>query len=108
MGISREGWDIGTFDEIDWVPWGSGDNARAKVLGAADGFHIVLIEAEPGYKGDPHEHGHPELVYVVDGTLRNQGKEMVKGDGYAAAAGSKHADFEAGASGATYLWVSKI
>jgi len=32
----------------------------------------------------------------------------VKGDGYAAASGSKHADFETGESGATYLWVSKI
>jgi hypothetical protein len=33
---------------------------------------------------------------------------MSRGDGYAAAAGSKHADFEVGDSGATYLWVSKI
>ena len=108
MDISLDGWDIGTFEYIDWTPWGSGGNAQAKVLGVADGFHIVLVEAEPGYKGDPHEHSHPELVYVVEGSLRNQGKEMVKGDGYAAAAGSTHADFEAGEDGATYLIVLKI
>ena len=65
-------------------------DARAKVLGAADGFTVALVEAEPGYHGDPHVHAYPEFLYVVDGTIRNQGQAMVRGDGYAAAPGSSH------------------
>jgi hypothetical protein len=52
-------------------------------------------------------HTHAEFNYVVDGTVRNQGLEMAAGDGYAAAAGSSHADF-ATDSGATYLVIFKI
>lgn len=107
MDISLSGWDIGSFESAEWAPWGSGDNARAKVLGDADGFTVALVEAEPGYRSEPHEHAHPEFLFVVDGTLRNQGREMVKGDGYAAAPGSTHADF-ATDTGATYLSIFKL
>ena len=107
MEISLEGWDIAKSDEIDWVPWGSRGDARAKVLGAADGFTVALVEAEPGYHGDPHVHAYPEFLYVVDGTIRNQGQAMVRGDGYAAAPGSSHSDFGTEA-GATYLSIFKI
>ena len=51
MDISLDGWDIGRFDERDWSPWGSGGNARAKVLASGDGFYVALVEAEPGYSG---------------------------------------------------------
>jgi len=44
---------------------------------------------------------------VIEGTLRNQGKAMSVGDGYAAAAGSTHTDF-ATDSGATYIVIFKI
>jgi quercetin dioxygenase-like cupin family protein len=107
MEHSLEGWDVARFDEVEWAPWGSGDNARAKVLGIADGFYVALVEAEAGYQGDPHVHEYPEFLYVVDGTLRNQGKEMARGDAYAAAPGSSHTDF-ATDSGATYLSIFKI
>jgi quercetin dioxygenase-like cupin family protein len=108
MEHSLEGWDIARFDEVDWAPWGgSGANARAKVLGRADGFHVALVEADAGYRGDPHEHAHPEFLYVVDGSVRTQGTEMVRGDAYAAAPGSSHTDFET-ASGATYLLIFKL
>jgi quercetin dioxygenase-like cupin family protein len=105
--ISLDGWDIAAADGIEWGPWGSGDKARAKVLASADGYMVVLVEAQPGYRGDPHEHAHAEFNYVIDGTLRNQGKEMKAGDGYAAAAGSTHTDFET-ETGATYLVVVKL
>jgi quercetin dioxygenase-like cupin family protein len=105
--ISLEGWDIGSGDAAEWMPWGSGDNARAKVLANADGYMVVLVEAQPGYEGDPHEHAHTEFNYVLDGTLRTQGKAMKAGDGYAAAAGSTHTDF-ATDTGATYLVVFKL
>jgi hypothetical protein len=39
--------------------------------------------------------------------LRNQGQTMVRGDGYAAAAGSVHTDFEAEAR-STYLSIFKL
>jgi quercetin dioxygenase-like cupin family protein len=67
----------------------------------------VLVEAQPGYRGDPHVHTHPEFNYVVDGTLRNQGQRMTTGDAYAAAAGSSHSDF-ATDSGATYFLAFKL
>lgn len=107
MEHSLEGWDITRFDEVDWVPWGSGGNARAKILGIADGFHIALVEADAGYRGDPHVHTHPELFYLVEGTFRHQGKEMASGDAYAAAPGSSHTDF-ATDSGATYVTIFKL
>ncbi|HEX8803541.1 MAG TPA: hypothetical protein VF743_05095 [Acidimicrobiales bacterium] len=107
MEISLEGWDIGAADEIDWVPWGSRGDGRAKVLGSADGFVVALVEARAGYRGDPHEHAQPEFLYVVEGSLRNQGREMRAGDGYAAAPGSTHADFGTD-TGATYLSIFKL
>jgi quercetin dioxygenase-like cupin family protein len=102
-----DGWQIGRNADLDWSPWGSGDLARAKVLGVADGFVVSLVEAQPGYRGDPHVHAFPEFFYVVEGKVRNQGLELVTGDGYAAATGSRHTDFET-ASGATYVSIFKV
>jgi quercetin dioxygenase-like cupin family protein len=92
---SLEGWDITHADKADWAPWGEGDNARAKVLGSADGYLVMLVEAQAGYEGSPHQHEHAEFFYLVRGRLRNQGQELMTGDGYAAAAGSVHDDFVA-------------
>jgi uncharacterized protein len=104
---SLEGWDIGRFDAADWMPWGSTGDARAKVIGAADGFFVALVVARAGYEGEPHVHEHPEFLYVVDGKLRNQGREMVTNDGYAAAPGSSHTDFAA-VTDASYLSIFKL
>jgi quercetin dioxygenase-like cupin family protein len=106
--VSLEGWDIVSAARADWVPWtGAAGEARAKILGSADGYTVVLVEAKPGYTGSPHEHAHAEFHYVVEGTLRNQGKTMSAGDGYAAAAGSNHSEFVT-ESGATYIVIFKI
>ncbi len=105
--ISLDGWDIGKFDDTEWVPWGSRGDARAKVLGSADGYMVVLVEAQPGYRGDPHVHEHAEFSYVIEGTIRNQGVMFGKGDGYAAAAGSTHTAFET-ETGATYVVIFRI
>ncbi len=107
MDISLKGWDITRADDAEWVPWGGSGNARAKVLGSADGYVAVLVEAEPGYHGDPHEHAYAEFFYLIDGTVQNQGEAMKAGDGYAAAAGSTHADFSTD-SGATYIVIFKL
>jgi uncharacterized protein len=105
---SLQGWSITHADQSDWVAWGgSTGNARAKVLGIADDYYLALIEAEPGYRGDPHKHQYYEFLYVLDGSLRTQGVEMVKGDAYAAAAGSVHTDF-ATHQGATYVLIFKL
>jgi mannose-6-phosphate isomerase-like protein (cupin superfamily) len=90
--VSLEGWDINHADQLDWVPWGEG-GARAKILGAADGYVVALVEADAGYHGTPHEHAHAEFFFLVDGEVTNQETEMTAGDGYAAAAGSRHDDF---------------
>jgi quercetin dioxygenase-like cupin family protein len=108
MEHSLQGWDITRADQADWVPWGGPTGkARAKVLAIADDYYLALIEAEPGYSGDPHEHQYPEFLFVLDGSLRTQGVEMVNGDAYAAAAGSVHTDFTT-RDGATYVLIFKL
>jgi quercetin dioxygenase-like cupin family protein len=53
------------------------------------------------------QHDHPEFLYVLDGEVRNQGQTLERGDGYAAAAGSRHDDFGSD-TGATYLSIFKL
>jgi uncharacterized protein len=104
---SLDGWDITRVDDAEWVPWGQDGNARAKILGNADGYVVVLVEAEAGYSGTSHRHEHAEFFYLIEGCLRNQGKELARGAGYAAAAGSIHDDFEA-LEASTYLSVFRV
>ncbi len=94
QSISLENWDIRHGAQVDWMPWGSQDNARVKILGEADGYTIALIQADAGHQTAPHDHTHSEFFYLLDGVIRNQGKKMNAGDGYAAAIGSVHTDFE--------------
>jgi uncharacterized protein len=105
--VSLDGWDITRAANVEWVPWGQDGNARAKVLGTADGYLVVVVEADAGYRGTPHAHEHAEFFYLLDGRLRNQGRELTSGDGYAAASGSTHDDFEALAP-STYLTIFRI
>ncbi len=107
MSFALDGWSIGRFDAVEWSPWGSSGNARAKVLANGDGYYAALVEAEPGYAGDPHEHAATEFLYVVEGTLRSQGEVLTQGDAYVAAAGSVHEDFAA-PDGATYRSIFKL
>jgi quercetin dioxygenase-like cupin family protein len=107
MEPSPEGWSITAADEVEWVPWGPDGDARAKVLAGADGAHVLLVEADAGYRGAPHQHEHAEFLYVVHGTLRTQGRTMHAGDAYAAAAGSTHDDFEA-VTAAGYVLVFRL
>lgn len=88
-------WDIRRAAEAEWMPWGEGGKARGKILGEADGYMVTLIEAEAGYVGSPHEHTNAEFFFLAEGEIRNQGQTMRADDGYAAAAGSVHSDFEA-------------
>jgi quercetin dioxygenase-like cupin family protein len=101
------GWDIGAVVAVDWSPWGSRGDARAKVLANGDGYFLALVEVQPGYRGDAHEHAFTEMLYVLAGSLRTQGVEMGPGDAYVAAAGSVHTDF-ATDGGATYVSVFKL
>ena len=107
MEISLDGWDIQAAATADWVPWGSRGDAKAKILGSADGYLVAYVQADPGYRGDPPEHGHTEFFHLIDGTVRNQGRQLTAGDGYAAAAGSTHADF-ATDTGATYIIIFRV
>jgi quercetin dioxygenase-like cupin family protein len=102
-----DGWEITNADDTDWVPWGDGALARAKVLGTADGYLIVLVEAQAGYRGSPHIHEFAEFSYVVAGCLRNQGRVLGAGAAYAASAGSIHDEFEA-LQPSTYITIFRI
>lgn len=104
---SLEKWDITRASQVDWVPWGEKGDARAKVLGQADGYLVALVEARQGYRGSPHEHRHAEFFYLLEGSIRNQGQTLQSGDAYAAGSGSVHTDFEA-VSDATYLSIFKL
>ena len=106
--ISLDGWNIVHTDDTEWMPWtGTAGEARAKVLGSADGYTVVLVEAKAGYQGAPHEHGYAEFNHVLSGKIRNQGEIMSAGDGYGAAPGSTHTDFEV-ESDAAYLVIFKL
>ena len=107
MDHELDGWDITRSDAADWLPWGEGDAARARILGSADGYVVAIVEAAAGYRGTPHEHDHAEFFYLIDGTVQNQGQALHRGDGYAAAPGSVHTDFTA-VTDATYLSVFRI
>jgi anti-sigma factor ChrR (cupin superfamily) len=107
MEIALEGWDIVNGEKAEWLPWGGEGNARAKILGQADGYVVAYVEAEAGYSGEPHEHANTEFSYVIEGAVRNQGVGLVAGDGYAAAIGSTHADFHTD-TGARYLIIFKL
>ena len=107
MEHALDGWDIGHADDEEWAPWGSQGNAKGKVLATGDGYYVVLVQADPGYSGEPHEHEHTEFSYVLEGEVRTQGRTMRAGDGYAAAIGSVHTDF-ATETGASYLSIFKL
>ena len=104
---SLDGWDMADASQVPWVPWGEGGKARAKILAQADGYTVALIEAESGYRGNPHEHAHAEFSYLLEGVIKNQGRVMESGDAYAASAGSVHSDFEVQAP-ATYLTIFRL
>jgi quercetin dioxygenase-like cupin family protein len=107
MSYALAGWSIGQFDAVEWGPWGSGGNARAKMLADGDDYYVALVEADPGYVGDAHEHAYTEFLYVVDGSLLTQGETLAAGSAYVAAAGSVHEQFEA-PEGATYLSIFRL
>ena len=46
-------WDSAHAADVDWAPWGSRGDARAKLIASADGYNVVLVVAEPGYATDP-------------------------------------------------------
>jgi quercetin dioxygenase-like cupin family protein len=107
MTWSHDGWSLGRFEDVEWSPWGSNGDARAKVLADGDGYFVALVEAAPGYAGDPHTHDHTEFLYVVDGALTTQGETLSRGDAYVAAPGSRHEQFGA-PDGATYLSIFRL
>jgi anti-sigma factor ChrR (cupin superfamily) len=82
---SLDRWDIRHGTGVERTPWGPSNEARVKVLGAADGYTVALIEAPAGYRSPAHEHSHAEFFYLLEGTIRNQGQTLTGGDGYAAA-----------------------
>jgi hypothetical protein len=54
-------WDIRHAPDLDWIPWGTQNKARAKVLGEVDGYTVALIQAEACYQTSAHDHAFPEF-----------------------------------------------
>ena len=84
------------------IAYGTGlsyTDEQVEAAARAANAHAFIAELPEGYS--------ERAAYVVEGTLRNQGQQMKAGDGYAAAAGSTHTDFET-ETGATYIVIFKI
>jgi hypothetical protein len=47
------------------MPWGEGNNATARIVAVADGYHQVLSKAQAGYTGTPHEHEHANAKWRI-------------------------------------------
>ena len=107
MNDNKTGWDFGLATEAEWMPWGEGNGATARVVAGADGYHQVLIKAQAGYTWTPHEHEHAEFSYILEGVVKHNGTTLNVGEGYGAAAGSSHDSFEA-ITDATYLTIFKL
>jgi hypothetical protein len=107
VDIVLEGWSVGACTDAQWVPWGADGKARAKILASSDGYSLAYVEAEPGYAGNPHVHEYTEFLYVLEGTVRNQGSVADADGGYVAAAGSSHNDFGT-ETGARYVSIFRI
>jgi quercetin dioxygenase-like cupin family protein len=104
---TSHGWSINTTGTSDWIDWGDGDRARAKVLATGDGYLVVLVEARAGYVGTPHDHTNTEFGYLLAGRVRNQHQIIEAGGAYIAERGTRHTDFEA-IDAATYLTIFKL
>jgi hypothetical protein len=99
-----------------WAFWRAGGDrdpqplppagCRRTPLGGADGLLVILAESAPGYVWQPHVHGFPEFLLVLEGTVSTEGRLLGPGDGYAAATGSSHTDF-ATEGGAVYLLITR-
>jgi hypothetical protein len=76
-------------------------------VASADGFNVAVVRVPAGYVAEPHVHGFPEFLYLIDGVVRTQGLLLNSGDAYAAATGSAHDAFES-PTGATYLLIFKL
>ena len=79
MEHSLTGWDIANAADIDGLRRALAEMPQAKLIASADGYNVVLVVAEPGHATDPHVHGFPEFVYVIDGTMDVQGQALGSG-----------------------------
>jgi hypothetical protein len=76
-----DGWKIVRAEDTEWLPWtGSADEARAKTLGTADGYTVVFVEAQPGLPRLALRAHVPEFSHVVEGSVRDQGRQLSAGD----------------------------
>ena len=99
-------WDIRHQADVDWVPWGNQGDAKAKVLAEADGYMVVLVQADPGYRCGAHEHTSAEFFYLVDDWSETRVRPCA-GDACAAGEGSIHTYFETQAP-PTYISIIRL
>jgi hypothetical protein len=46
--ISLDAWDVVRPNAAAWIPSGSRGDARVKIVGHADGYPLVLVDADAG------------------------------------------------------------
>jgi hypothetical protein len=62
MEVPLDGWSIGRADDVEWTSWGSRGDAKAKVLGSADGFFVLVKAVTPRRRVRPTSISAPSRV----------------------------------------------
>ena len=102
------GWDIGAVAALDWAPWGSRGDARAKVLASGDGYFLALVEAEPATDGrSARARLRRDALRPRRHPAHARRGAWARATPTSPAAGSVHTDFTT-ESGATYLSIFKL
>ncbi|MEQ8766946.1 MAG: SRPBCC domain-containing protein [Planctomycetota bacterium] len=95
-------WHYGDAAVAPWEPGPEGQ--KIKRLASASGVHWILSEVVPGFEGPVHVHPGIEGLYVLSGSVINEGRRLGTGEACLAEGGTKHSEFRS-EEGATFLVV---
>lgn len=77
---------------VSWRPSSFADKIWIKDLGEADGYAMQLVKFEPGAIFPSHLHTKAEFIYILEGVLIQDTKELARGFASIAPPGSKDMD----------------
>lgn len=103
------------FNNANDLPWNplvledgrTINGIELKTLCSANGNTMELYRFEPNVTYPDHYHEGPEFVYVLEGSIRQDGKWMTPGWGSAAEIGTLDHNAKSGEEGCTLLTVYK-
>jgi quercetin dioxygenase-like cupin family protein len=87
---------------IEWIPSKFADGVEIKKLGKANGRSLLLVRFQPGASYPSHVHSDCEFIYVLEGSVLQNGKLLTAGCSTVAEAGTVDETFIS-PSGCTFL-----